>query len=89
MKFAVILSVLVAFACAEDVKQEEGVYVLTEKNFDAFVADNEHVLVEFCEYHNHDDDQYLSAVAVTVTVTIFFCNSRDLIHLFAHFMLGL
>jgi hypothetical protein len=50
MKFAVIFSVLIVFAFAEDVKQEEGVYVLTEKNFDGFVSDNEHVLVEFCEY---------------------------------------
>lgn len=52
MKFSVVLSLaFLAFAFAEDVKEEEGVFVLTEKNFDGFVKDNEFVLVEFCKYH--------------------------------------
>ncbi|XP_076445933.1 protein disulfide-isomerase-like [Babylonia areolata] len=41
-----VLTFLV-FVSADDVKQEEGVYVLTEKNFDSFLKDNEFVLVEF------------------------------------------
>jgi len=31
----------------DEIKKEEGVLVLTEKNFDAAIADNEYVLVEF------------------------------------------
>ena len=51
MKFSVVLALtFLAFAFAEDVKEEEGVYVLTEKNFDGFVKENEFVLVEFCKY---------------------------------------
>nr|ADZ76593.1 protein disulfide isomerase [Conus betulinus] len=48
MKFSscLVLTLLV-FVSAEDVIKEEGVYVLTTKNFDSFIADNEFVLVEF------------------------------------------
>jgi len=38
---------LVAAAVAEEITKEEGVLVLTEKNFDQAVADNEFILVEF------------------------------------------
>ena len=34
-------------AYADEVTKEEGVLVLTQKNFDAVVAENEYVLVEF------------------------------------------
>nr|UTK45861.1 protein disulfide isomerase [Crepidula fornicata] len=48
MKFFVVLSfTLLALVFADDVKQDEGVYVLTTKNFDSFVKENEFVLVEF------------------------------------------
>lgn len=51
MKFSVVLSLtFLVFAFAEDVKDEEGVYVLTDKNFDEFVTENDFVLVEFCKY---------------------------------------
>lgn len=42
----ILLSCLTA-AFAEDVKEEEGVAVLTTKNFNSFIDDNEFVLVEF------------------------------------------
>lgn len=44
----ILLSCLTA-AFAEDVKEEEGVAVLTTKNFNSFIDDNEFVLVEFCK----------------------------------------
>ncbi|XP_076459256.1 protein disulfide-isomerase-like [Babylonia areolata] len=48
MQFPWVLSLaLLASVAAGDVKQEEGVYVLTEKNFDDFISENEFVLVEF------------------------------------------
>ena len=34
-------------AYADEVTKEEGVLVLTTKNFDAVIAENEYVLVEF------------------------------------------
>lgn len=43
----VLLSSLVI---AGDIKEEEGVLVLTVDNFDQAVKDNEHILVEFCKY---------------------------------------
>ncbi|KAL8586048.1 hypothetical protein ACOMHN_023691 [Nucella lapillus] len=48
MKISAILGLtLLVFVAAEDVKQDEGVYVLTTKNFDDFISDNEFVLAEF------------------------------------------
>jgi len=48
MKWLVLVSCLAAAAVAsEDITKEEGVLVLTEKNFAKAVADNEFVLVEF------------------------------------------
>merc|ERR1711990_1396958 len=46
MKILFIASVILAAAQAE-IKKEEGVLVLTEKNFEGAIADNEFVLVEF------------------------------------------
>merc|ERR1739838_172747 len=49
MKFSLfIVTALMAFsAYADEVTKEEGVLVLTTKNFDAVIAENEYVLVEF------------------------------------------
>jgi len=44
---AVILSLFVVAFAAEEIKEEENVLVLTKKNFDQAVKDNQHVLVEF------------------------------------------
>ena len=38
---------LVLSAYADEITKEEGVLVLTEKNFEKAIADNEYVLVEF------------------------------------------
>lgn len=40
---------LTAPACAEDIKIDEGVLVLTKSNFQTAVTENEFVLVEFCK----------------------------------------
>merc|ERR1712051_152508 len=48
MKFSLFITALLAFsAYADEVTKEEGVLVLTTKNFDAVIAENEYVLVEF------------------------------------------
>merc|ERR1712203_210974 len=49
MKFSLfIVTALMAFSVyADEVTKEEGVLVLTTKNFDAVIAENEYVLVEF------------------------------------------
>ena len=44
---ACLAFVAAAFADEEEIKKEEGVLVLTEKNFEKAIADNEFVLVEF------------------------------------------
>lgn len=43
-----LLALLVVGVSAEIV-EEEGVLVLTEANFDGALADNQHILVEFCK----------------------------------------
>ena len=35
---------------APEIKEEENVLVLTEKNFEYAVTNNKYVLVEFCKY---------------------------------------
>ena len=47
MKLLIILGALVATTIAEEITKEEGVLVLTEKNFEAAISENEYVLVEF------------------------------------------
>jgi len=48
MKLTVFLSLaLASVAFADDIKQEDGVYVLTTGNFDDFIKENSAVLVEF------------------------------------------
>ena len=47
--YLTLLLSLVAFASGEDIKEEEDVLVLTEAVFDQAIADNEHILVEFCK----------------------------------------
>merc|ERR1712088_840066 len=46
-KLFLILGALVALTVAEEITKEEGVLVLTEKNFEQALSENEFVLVEF------------------------------------------
>lgn len=47
----VVLLVALASRADEEIKSEDGVLVLNKANFKKAVADNEFILVEFCEYH--------------------------------------
>jgi len=47
MKFSILFCALLAFTYAAEPEVDEGVYVLTEGNFQDFVDNNEFVLVEF------------------------------------------
>ena len=47
MKLFLVLGALVALTVAEEITKEEGVLVLTEKNFEQAISENEYVLVEF------------------------------------------
>ena len=44
---SIVSALLVFSAHAEDITKEEGVLVLTEKNFEGAITENEYVLVEF------------------------------------------
>ena len=50
--FATLLLAFCALARADDaeIKEDEGVLVLTKGNFEKAISDNEFILVEFCEY---------------------------------------
>merc|ERR1712209_117115 len=45
--FTAILMGMIALTVADEITKEEGVLVLTEKNFEGAIADNEYILVEF------------------------------------------
>lgn len=47
--FSILLFVLVGLIHAEEIKEEEGVLVLTKGNFKSATTDNQFVLVEFCK----------------------------------------
>ena len=53
LRLFVLAAALLSLAMANDEKPqveiEDGVLVLTDKNFDSVVKDNEFVLVEFCK----------------------------------------
>lgn len=56
MKFLLCSLLFVAVAtlgvqAEEEIKLEDGVLVLTEKNFKQAIEDNEFLLVEFCKYN--------------------------------------
>jgi len=45
--FALLMAVMVGCALAVEVPEEDGVLVLSESNFDAVIAENPNILVEF------------------------------------------
>lgn len=50
--FLFLFSIFASANCedAPEVKEEDNVLILTEKNFDHVVTTNQHLLVEFCKY---------------------------------------
>ena len=46
---AILFLGICSVAFAADIKEEEGVLVLTTDNFEKAVADNKFILVEFCK----------------------------------------
>ena len=51
MNYLIIVTILVGFAIADDIKREENVLVLTKSNFDDAVKNYNFILVEFCKYY--------------------------------------
>ena len=49
--FLCALLLVAASVCADEIKSEDGVLVLTVDNFDSAIKSNEFVLVEFCKYN--------------------------------------
>lgn len=47
---AVIATATFVFGDEDSIKEDEGVLVITKKNFQQAVTDNQFVLVEFCKY---------------------------------------
>lgn len=47
--FSIVLLLFVGSQAAEEIKEEDGVLVLTKANFKEATEDNEFVLVEFCK----------------------------------------
>lgn len=45
-----LLFCIFIFALTVDVKKEENVFVLTDKSFDDFIKEHDHVLVKFYVY---------------------------------------
>lgn len=45
-----LLVATVSIICADEIKTEDGVLVLTKDNFKTAIGDNQYVLVEFCKY---------------------------------------
>ena len=39
-----------SFCVADEIKEEDGVLVLTEANFESATKDNKFILVEFCKF---------------------------------------
>ena len=73
--FLVLILSLVAIAFGEndsvEIQEEEDVLVLTEANFDKAIADNEHILVEFCKYTLYVCELCIGSYIVDVTNSIF------------------
>ncbi|RLU18048.1 hypothetical protein DMN91_010290 [Ooceraea biroi] len=55
-------------ACLAAVEVDDGVYVLKQDNFDGFIAENDYVLLEFCEYQSPRGRRSFSASFVILDV---------------------